>query len=102
MKHFITIKNKKYPYIIEPTTKKAVRFTCEEANIKQEFLREDIPALLIDLPAFIIDEQNYRKKKEKDVIRFRVSSEDKNKIEKRAIKNGYSTVSAYLRDLALG
>jgi len=103
MKHFITIKNRQYPYLIERTKEKGViMFTCEEASMKQHFLAEDIAALLIDLPEMIIDEQNYRKKRQKDVIRFRVSTEEKSEIEKKAIKKGYSTVSAFLRDLALG
>ena len=103
MKHSLSVKNRQYPYSLEKTNEKGViRFKCEEAEIDQEFLSEDIPALLIDLPELIILGQKRRRKKEKDVIRFRVSSDDKNKIEKRAIKKGYSTVSAYLRDLALG
>jgi hypothetical protein len=103
MKHLITVKNRRYPYLIEKTDEKGVvKFTCEEADMEQDFLSEDIPELLINLPALILDGQKRRKKREKDVIRFRVTSDDKNKIEKRAIKKGYSTVSAYLRDLALG
>ena len=73
---------------------------CEAANISQDFLNEDVPALLQDLPNLIIAEKNYNNKQE-EVIRFRISLEDKKLIEQKALKNGYTSVSGYLRDLAL-
>ena len=95
--------NKKHEYIITPINKKEVFFECKAAGISQRFLSGDIPALLIDLPELIIAEQKFRKeiRKQSEIIRFRISSEDKKEIEKRAIKNGYSTISAFLRALAL-
>ncbi|MFC1616490.1 hypothetical protein ACFL21_05085, partial [Patescibacteria group bacterium] len=66
----------------------------------QEFLNEDIPALLNDLPNLIIAEKNYNKQ-QSEMIRFRVTPEDKKRIEKHAIKKGYTSLSSFLRDLAL-
>jgi hypothetical protein len=99
--HTITLNNKKYAYTIKPLDKKEVHFKCDAAGVDQEFLAEDIPALLTDLPNLIIAEKLYQES-EKSIIRFRISKEDKKEIEKRAAKAGYSTISAFLRDLALG
>jgi len=74
---------------------------CQAANIKQEFLNEDIPELLNDFPNLIIAEKKY-KKQQSELIRFRISPEDKKQIEKIAVTKGYTSVSGYLRDLALG
>jgi len=97
----ITVKNKIYPYTLEKVSPGIVKFVCKAANINQEFLSEDIAELFIDLPNLILSGQEYNGK-QSDTIRFRVSSEDKMKIEKKAIKSGYGSVSKYLRDLALG
>jgi hypothetical protein len=96
----ITIQNKKYPYSLEEKKKDTVFVVCEAANIAQDFLKEDIGDLLIDLPNLIIAEKEYDKN-QSNVVRFRISSEDKHKIEKRAIEEGYDSVSEYMRDLAL-
>jgi hypothetical protein len=101
MNHFITIQNKKHFYTLKPLNKNSTFFECRDANISQEFLNKDIPALLNDLPNLIIAEKEY-KKNQSDIIRFRVSPEDKKTIEKKAVENGYSSVSVFLRHLALG
>jgi len=98
--HYITINNKKYCYTLKPAKKNITFVECEAANIKQEFLNEDIPELLIDLPDLIMAEKKY-KKQQSELIRFRVSPDDKKLIEQKAVKKGYSSVSGYLRDLAL-
>jgi hypothetical protein len=99
-KHTITVKNKKYEYFITPVNKKWVFFECLGGGISQEFLAEDIPALLMELHELIISEIEYNKKYS-HLLRFRISAEDKKKIQERAIKAGYSNISAFLRDLAL-
>jgi len=100
-KHSVTINNKKYEYIIKPINKKLVFFECPGARISQKFEAEDIPELLVDLPDIILSIIEFDKK-QNNVIRFRVSSEEKNAIQKKAVKAGYSTISAFLRALALG
>lgn len=101
LKHFITIKNKKYFYTLKPASKNSTFVKCEAANIGQEFLNEDVPSLLNDLPNLIMAEQTHNKQ-QSETIRFRVSNDDKKIIEKNAIKKGYPSLSGYLRDLALG
>lgn len=97
----ITVHNKKYEYTLQPTKEKGViRFVCTAANINQDFLAEDIPALIIDLPNLILAERVYEDN-QTEVMRFRISAEDKKKIEKKALASGFSSVSDYLRARAL-
>lgn len=100
-KHSITFNNKRYIYTIKPVDHEMVFFECKDAGIAQEFLAEDIPALIMDLPELILIEKRFQKKR-KEMLRFRISPEDKNEIQKRAAKAGYNTISAFLRDLGLG
>jgi hypothetical protein len=71
----ITVQNKKYEYTLKSAKEKGViRFVCPGANIDQDFLAEDIPALILDLPAFIIAERNYQDN-QAEVVCFRISSD---------------------------
>ena len=45
LKHFITINNKKYFYILKNVSKDTTFVECESANIAQEFLKEDVEEL---------------------------------------------------------
>ena len=101
IKSFITVGNKKYEYSLKEKQKGIIFFECKDANISQNFLKEDVVNLIIDLPNLIVSEKEYNKNQSK-VIRFRVSPEDKNKVERRAIKKGFKSVSDYMRSLALG
>ncbi len=97
----ITVQNKKFEYTIKPAKEKGViRFVCKAAKIDQDFLAEDIAALIIDLPELIVSERIYGVS-QSQVVRFRVSKEDKKKIEKRAVSKGFDSVSDYLRSVAL-
>lgn len=99
--YFILLNNRKYSYILRKIVKNRFFVECKDANIAQEFLGEDIPDLLIDLPKLILAEKEYNEG-QADVVRFRLSAEDKKTILKKAYKKGYKTVSGFLRDLALG
>ncbi len=96
----VTVKNKVYPYTLEKTRAGNIRIVVTAARINQEFLPEDASGVIFDLPNLIIAEQEYEKK-QSDVIRFRVSGTDKAKIEQKAVRKGYGSVSEYIRDLAL-
>jgi hypothetical protein len=96
----VTVKNKAFPYTLEKTASGAIRIVAKDAKINQEFLPEDVSEIILDLPNLIVAEQRYEKT-QSNVIRFRVSGEDKKRIEKKAIEKGYDSVSVYLRDLAL-
>jgi hypothetical protein len=97
----ITVKNKMYPYTLEKKRAGVVHIVAKDACINQEFLSEDVSEIILDLPNLIIAEQEYRRK-QSEVIRFRVSGADKTRIEKKALESGYDSISGYLRDRALG
>lgn len=98
-KSYILVKNKKHEYSIIKASNKTTKLICKDANINQEFLNEDITQIILDLPNLIISEQDYSKKN--SLIQFRVSAQDKKRIEKNAIKKGYANVSSYIKDIAL-
>jgi hypothetical protein len=97
----ITVKNKVYPYTMRRGESGTIHLVVKAARIDQEFLPEDLSEIILDLPNLICAEQEYVQK-QSDVIRFRVSGADKARIEKKAITQGYNSVSGYIRDLALG
>ena len=99
-KHTITIQNKKYDYTLRREGSGSIFVRCPAAHIAQNFLNEDIPQLLADLPNLILAEKKYAQE-QIATIRFRVSPRDKQTIEKRALHKGYVSVSQYLRDVAL-
>jgi len=96
----ITVNNRKYKYILEEKKCGIIFVECKDANIAQDFLAEDVASLLIDLPNLIIAEKSYNKK-QSEVVRFRVSSVDKSRIERKAVKEGYESLSEYIRHVAL-
>jgi hypothetical protein len=96
----ITVQNKKYPYSLTKRKSGLVYVECEAAKVAQEFLAEDVADLLIDLPNLIVAEKNYQNQ-QSDVLRFRVTTADRKRIEKKAVEQGFSSVSEYLRNLAL-
>jgi hypothetical protein len=100
-KSYISLKNKTHSYTLERVREGVIHLVAKDARIDQEFLAEDLSGVLLDLPNLILAEQTYNKN-QSDTIRFRISSEDKRKIEKQALAKGYTSVSGYLRDLALG
>lgn len=96
----ITVNNKKYNYTLTKKNKNIVRIVCEAAKIDQDFLAEDVTDLIFDLPALIIAEQEYQQNQSTQ-IQFRISPEDKAKVNKKAEAAGFKSVSEYLRYLAL-
>ncbi len=80
--------------------RKAVYVVCASAKIYQEFIAEDMSLLLLDMSALICAEKRYSRAQE-TVIRFRVSEKDKQRIEQRALKAGYTSVSKYIREEVL-
>lgn len=98
--YYVNVNHKKYSYVLKKVSAKATFVECAAANVAQEFLNEDVPDLLRDLPNLIVAEQKYKAKNEQ-VIRFRVSEEDKKVIMKKAYAKGYKNISSFLRDLVL-
>ncbi len=100
IKNFIEVNNKKYSYYIEPIDSTTSNITCKEAKINQDFLNEDIVSLLKDLPNLILAEKNHKEKSD-SIIRFRVTSIEKLKIQNKAKKSWYKTISAFIKEEVL-
>ena len=100
IKNYIEVENKKYPYSITPVDPHTSTIVCNDANIDQDFLNEDIISLLRDLPSLILAEKEYKQKQD-SVIRFRVSASDKVKIQKKVKEGWYKTISSFIKDKVL-
>jgi len=100
VKHFLVIGKKRYDYELQP----ARRFTLlvvRDAGIEERIPNEDIPKILLKLPEIIMEARE-ESIKQSEVMRFRVATEEKQEIERQAYENGFESVSAYLRAVALG
>ena len=101
VKHVIVIGKKKYDYELQP----ARRFTVlvlRELGIEERVPNEDLPKILLKLPEIIMQTKEDDGSKQSEVMRFRVSPEEKSEIERLAFENGFESVSAYIRAVALG
>ena len=96
----IKLNNKKYSYTLVSKKNNIVFVECKAAKVAQDFLSADVANFLIDLPELIIAEKAHSKKAS-EVIQFRVTPADKSRIEKKALKNGFDSISSYLRDSIL-
>ncbi|PCI28305.1 hypothetical protein COB52_03840 [Candidatus Kaiserbacteria bacterium] len=97
-KHYIIIGNNRHGYTLQPA-RKVTTLICRSANIEARFPNDEIPRILAELPNIILERGVLSVQDQ--VLRFRVSEEEKIQIEHNAVENGYESVSAYLRDLAL-
>ncbi|MAZ67680.1 hypothetical protein CL652_02850 [bacterium] len=100
-KHYIVIGNRRHGYTLQPA-RKVTTLICKSANIEERFPNDEIPRILSQLPQII--RENYgllQSVAQTEILRFRVTDEEKGAIEQNARKAGYSSVSAYLRDVAL-
>ncbi len=101
VKHVIVIGKKKYDYELQP----ARRFTVlvlRELGIEERVPNEELPKILLKLPEIIMRSREDESSKQSEVMRFRVSPEEKTEIERMAFENGFESVSAYIRAVALG
>jgi len=97
----IIVLGKKYDYSLFPSDVSGeVHFKCEAAGIDQVFLAEDLAQALLELPDCILTHQNMQCNKDQ-MLRVRVAPQDKERIEKNAADKGFSSVSDYIRSVAL-
>ena len=97
---FVKLWNKHYGYTIVPIDHQVSKIECKSAALHQEFLNEDLIWLLKDLPELIKAEQQHQAKQD-SVIRFRLSSLEKAKLQQKLKTSWFKTVSAYIRDKIL-
>lgn len=95
----------KYPLYITKSTDpedewndNIVHLECKEAWLDQDYLLEDLWALLEVIPDLIKEQKEKRKK---DVINLRITREEKDKIETLANMKWYKNISSYIREVAL-
>ena len=96
----VSVQNKKYPYSLTEKKNDVVFVEWKAANVAQDFLKEDVANLLIDLPSLIVAEKQYQAT-QSNVVRFRITPAAKKQIEKKAVESGFKSVSEYMRHLAL-
>ena len=97
-----TIGSRKYEYVLgkpfQEDGAKLMHLSCPKLGIKQDFLIEDIPELILDLPNIA---HNLKQSAKQDTfIRIRIKAGEKKMIEKKAMAVG-KTTSSYIRERAL-
>ena len=100
IKHYILVGNKRYDYTLEPA-RSHTTIVCRGANLNQRFSNDQIPAVLTQLAREIMLARS-EAAAQSEVMRFRVTPDEKQMIEQRALDAGFDNVSAYLRYVALG
>ena len=102
IKNSFVLGSKRYDYQLgKPFLKdkeRCMRLSCPKLDIDQDFLVEDIPELILDLPNIAHNLKEHEK--QDGFLRVRIKISEKEIIEKKAIAQG-KTTSAYIRDLAL-
>ena len=100
-KHYIIIGNQRHGYTLTPTPK-VTHLICRSANIEDRFPNNEIPRILAELPRLIAAHNSASAAlQQTEVVRFRVTEDEREQIEHNAFTAGYDTISAYLRDVAL-
>ncbi len=102
VKHFLVIGKKKYDYELQPA-RKFTLLVVKDLGIQERVPNEELPNILLRLHEIIMQaKEDDEAQKQSEVMRFRVSSLEKQEIERLAYENGFESVSAYIRAVALG
>ncbi len=100
--HFVSVRHRKIFYTLQKIDDARVQLKCPAAEISRVIMNKDLPDWLMNLPRHVLENKKKQEKEYPHMIRFRVSKEDKEVIEKTAFDEGYASVSDYLRSLTLG
>lgn len=99
--HYIIIGKERHGYTLA-TARKVTHLICRSANIEDRFPNDEIPRILAELPRLIAAHNRaHAATQQTEVVRFRVTEEERAQIEHNAFTAGYDTISGYLRDVAL-
>ncbi len=101
VRHVLVIGKKKYNYELQPA-RSFTLLVIRELGIEEKIPNEELPKILLKLPDLILSAREEETSKQSEVMRFRVSPEEKSEIERLAYENGFESVSAYIRAVALG
>ena len=103
MEHFVIFRHKKVPYYIREIIEGKYHFQCDAARLDKTMDYQELGKAIARLPLLIERAQKEMKDKTRPhVLRFLVSAEDKDLIEKESFDRGFGSVSDYLRALSLG
>ncbi len=103
-KFTITVLGKALEFAIVFCSKQNLyRLHCSEVGFDDVFDAEDLARFLAseDFEFFIADELRRQKKVKNRRIQIRVTEEEQDIIEEKAIKKGYKSTSSYVRSLAI-
>ncbi len=100
LKHYVIIGNRKYGYTLEPK-REVTTLVCRGANINDRFANNEIPRVLSELPSMILSAIRAIETQQSEVMRFRVTAEEKEQIAKKAVTEGFDNISAYIRSKLL-
>jgi len=100
IQHYILIGNKRYGYTMAPA-KQYTTIVVKEAGLKLRVPNDQVPQVLGELARQIIANRDVAEA-QSEVLRFRVTPTEKQQIEQAAIEAGFNSVSAYLRNVAVG
>ncbi len=100
LKHYVIIGNRKYGYTLRPA-RRVTTLVCRGANINERFSNNEIPQVLSKLPGLILAAISAAET-QSEVMRFRVTNEEKEQIAHNAVGEGFDNISAYIRSKLLG
>lgn len=99
-KFVFTAGKRRVPCFLRSNMDGTTSVRCEAAKIDQPFENADVPSLLLDIPNLIEAEKAYQEKRS-EVIRVRMTSEEKQSISELAKKAGCRSISDYVRKTLL-
>ena len=98
--HYILVGNKRYEYTLKPKGQ-TTTIICEGAGVRAQFPNEEVPQILTHLAKQIMIAKK-EAESQSEVLRFRVTPNEKQLMERRAMALGYENMSTYLWAVALG
>lgn len=97
--HTIVLKKVNHPYSLTDNRDGTTTLVCRDARLNQPFANEDIAETIRLLPEYIKAAQEFLAKQD-SLIQIRISGRDKQRITKKAAKEG-KTLSSFIRERAL-
>jgi hypothetical protein len=101
---FIPVGTKKYPLIITETGKidpeegEIVHITCDILHLNQSYLKSDLPLLFMDIGRMIEEELS---QKADSNLHIRLKNSEKMLIEQKAQKEGFTSISEFVKEKLL-
>lgn len=103
---YIKYKNRYHEYYVQSLgeeTDGSIEIIIPSLGFRTGYIREDLALFLEDVENILDMHQELveEEKKKETVFRFRLTAEEKERIEQQAKDSGYKSTSSFVRDLAL-